>query len=132
MIDGVTRYFAFTVLVFGLASAPFIFTKVVKVLIKHWRSNGILIFSRHRVSDMVKEDLFKSGFVVSELKSFWEPRQKGEHLGFIVDLVKVYFLLLRKEFRSLRFCLKHLWKQISQQLDLLLKLWVPLFLRVWV
>ena len=33
--DGVMRYFAFTVLVCGLASAPFIFTKVVKVLIKH-------------------------------------------------------------------------------------------------
>ena len=35
---------------------------------------------------MVKEDQFKSGFVVNELKYFWEPRQKGEHLGFIVDL----------------------------------------------
>ena len=43
-IDGVMRYFAFTVLVFGLASAPFIFTKVVKIPIKHWRNLAILIF----------------------------------------------------------------------------------------
>ena len=34
-ISGMQRYFVFTVLVFGLATAPFIFTKVVKVLIKH-------------------------------------------------------------------------------------------------
>ena len=27
----------------------------------------------------------KSGFVGNELKSFWEPRQVGEHLGFIID-----------------------------------------------
>ena len=32
----------FTVLVFRLASSPFIFTKVVKVLIKHWRSMGFV------------------------------------------------------------------------------------------
>ena len=52
VIDGVTRYFAFTVLVFGLASAPFIFTKVVKVLIKHWYSYfwGVPLFSRHKKS----------------------------------------------------------------------------------
>ena len=88
-IDGVTRYFAFTVLAFGLASAPFIFTKVVKVLIKHWRSKGILIFGfvddifggshsyrdTKRVSDIVKEDLFKSDFVVNE-------HQKEELLRF--------------------------------------------------
>ena len=43
-IDGVMRYFTFTVLVFALALAPFVFTKVVKVLIKHWRSLGIRIF----------------------------------------------------------------------------------------
>ena len=34
-----------TVLVFGLSSAPFVFTKVLKVLIKHWRSFGIRIFA---------------------------------------------------------------------------------------
>ena len=98
-IDGVMRYFAFTVLVFGLVSAPFIFTKVVKVLIKHWRSLGIRIFGfvndifggscsysdTKRISVIVKGDLMKSGFVANELKSFGEPRQLGEHLGFIID-----------------------------------------------
>ena len=43
-IEGEWRYFVFTVLVFGLSSAPFIFTKVVRVLIKHRRSQAIRIF----------------------------------------------------------------------------------------
>ena len=34
-----------TVLVFGLATAPFVFTKVVRVLVGYWRGCGIDIFS---------------------------------------------------------------------------------------
>lgn len=40
---GHTRYFQFTVLLFGLSSAPFIFTKLLKPLITNWRSQGIPI-----------------------------------------------------------------------------------------
>ena len=43
--DGVTKYYVFTVLVFGLSTAPFVFTKVVKVLVGYWRGCGICIFS---------------------------------------------------------------------------------------
>ena len=35
--DGVTKYHVFTVLVFGLATVPFVYTKVVKVLIGCWK-----------------------------------------------------------------------------------------------
>ena len=41
IIEGIERFFVFTLLVFGLASAPFIFTKVVRVLIRHWRGMAI-------------------------------------------------------------------------------------------
>ena len=34
------RYFVFTVLTFGLSSAPYIFTKCFKKLEKYWRVNG--------------------------------------------------------------------------------------------
>ena len=39
------RYFVFTVLPFGLATAPFVFTKIQKALLKHWRAQGIRIFT---------------------------------------------------------------------------------------
>ena len=38
-----TCYFVLTVLLFGLTSAPFIFTKVMRCLVKHWRINAIRI-----------------------------------------------------------------------------------------
>ena len=41
--NGVTRYFAFTVLPFGLSSAPPIFIKVLKLLEKYWRVYGFNI-----------------------------------------------------------------------------------------
>ena len=37
------RYFVFTVLPFGLSSAPYIFTKCLKPLEKYWRFNGVNI-----------------------------------------------------------------------------------------
>ena len=37
------RYFVFTVLPFGLASTPFIFTKCLKPLKKYWRIHGISV-----------------------------------------------------------------------------------------
>ena len=39
------RYFVFMVLPFGLATAPFVFTKIQKALLKHWRAQGIRIFA---------------------------------------------------------------------------------------
>ena len=41
--DSVLRYFHFCVLPFGLSSAPFIFTKLLKPLNKCWRTQGIPI-----------------------------------------------------------------------------------------
>ena len=42
-IEGKRRYFEFTVLPFGLSSAGHIFTKVVRVSVKYWRSFGVPI-----------------------------------------------------------------------------------------
>ena len=112
-INGVARYF---VLVFGSATAPFSFTKVVKVLIKHWRAQGICIFGfvddvfggagtferTKSLSDIVKNDLFLSGFIYNERKSFWEPRQEGEHLGFYVNFKDGTFSLTQKRIEKFR------------------------------
>ena len=81
--NGVTSYYCFVVLPFGLSTAPYIFTKVRRVLVKYWRSNGvkIVIFiddgigaaGSHSkcksVSKFVKETIDLSGFVSNEEKS---------------------------------------------------------------
>ena len=44
------KFYVFTVLPFGLSSAPYVFTKILKPLEKHWRHQGICVavFSRRR------------------------------------------------------------------------------------
>ena len=39
--SGQRRYFVFTVLQFGLSTASYIFTKMLKPLVKYWRINGL-------------------------------------------------------------------------------------------
>ena len=98
---GSSRYFQFCVLPFGLSSAPFIFTKMFKPLLKSWRSRGIPIaiflddglgggtdpVSAKINSLAVHSDLLKSGFVPNEDKSQWEPIQIITWLGVILNTI---------------------------------------------
>ena len=100
VIDGVERYFVFLVLPFGLTSAPFIFTKIVRVLVKLWRGKGVRICvfiddgmgskSKYSIAKMdallVKDSLQCSGFIANVEKSHWEPSQELTWLGITVNL----------------------------------------------
>ena len=82
-VGGKTCYFVFTVLPFGLTSAPFIFTKVMRYLVKHWRINAIRIAcflddgfgvaSSYKMSvfhsNFVKKSLQNAAFIINEEKS---------------------------------------------------------------
>ena len=84
------RYFMFSVLPFGLSSAPHVFTKVLKTLQKFWRSQGFNIalflddglFAEYtketcvEVSSKVWTDLKFSRFITNEEKSIWVPCQE--------------------------------------------------------
>ena len=96
---GVDRYFQFTVLPFGLSSAPFIFTKLLKPLEAHWRGQGIpiaLFFddgieagsslnSAKINSSIVRADLARCGFEINKEKSSWEPERKFSWIGYDID-----------------------------------------------
>ena len=76
-IDGANRYFVFNVLPFGLATAGYIFTKVLREVVKYFRSKGtqIIMFlddglgggkdfeSCQKSSQFVKFQLQKLGFL---------------------------------------------------------------------
>ena len=93
------RYFRFTVLPFGLATAGHVFTKVLRCLVKHWRANSIRIIMylddgfgieddyeiASKNSKIVKQDLEDAGLVENQLKSNWEPRNELTWLGISVD-----------------------------------------------
>lgn len=97
---GRTKFFVFTVLPFGLSSAGFIFTKVLRVLVKFWRSRGIQIIVflddgwavantfplavKH--SEIVRCSLADAGFLANDEKSVWVPTQVITWLGHIFNL----------------------------------------------
>lgn len=94
------NWYVFTVLPFGLAAACYMFTKLMRPLVKYWRALGLRIVvylddgictARSKVeaaaaSCRVRGTLLQSGFVANESKSRWDPRQQTSWLGFDLDL----------------------------------------------
>jgi len=93
------KFYCFSVLAFGLTSAPYIFTKCLRPMVKYWRENGVNIvlylddgfglaggyLECKNKSDFVKLSLKQTGFLVNEGKSIFEPIQCLEWLGLIWD-----------------------------------------------
>ena len=97
--NGVLKHFQFAVLPFGLSSAPYLFTKLLRPVITSWRCKGIpmVIFlddslgggaskMKANINSLtVHTDLLKFGFVINEEKSIWEPVQIITWLGTVLD-----------------------------------------------
>ena len=93
-------YYVFTVLPFGLASACYIFTKLVRPLVGYWRRKGLrtvvylddglcAVTGEERAceaSALVQSTLENSGFVANVEKSKWTPTRRLQWLGFVLDL----------------------------------------------
>ena len=93
------KYFTFTVLPFGLATAGHIFTKLLRCLVKHWREQSIRIImylddgfgleqdfqTAKEHSIIVKNDLQKAGLVENQEKSHWLPQIETIWLGIGIN-----------------------------------------------
>ena len=100
MGEGV-RYFSFQVLPFGLSSAPYIFTKCLRPLVKHWRERGYFAviylddgwcsapsYSEClNISNCIKDDILRAGLVPNNDKSVWTPVQSLDWLGITWNTV---------------------------------------------
>ena len=99
VFEGITKYFQFTVIPFGLSVGPYIFSEVMRPLGKYWRSKAISIvvylddgisaaqsFSKcEEYSLVVRSDLFQSRFVPNKDKCQWVPIQVICWLGIFWD-----------------------------------------------
>ena len=120
--DGAVRYFQFSVLPFGLSSAPYVFTKLLKPLVKKWRGEGKTIilylddglgaaksYDLAKIASLqIHADLLKFGFLPNEEKSHWEPRQDIVWLGTILNTAKCSIAATDKRIESLTSDLKSL------------------------
>ena len=121
--NGVLRYFTFSVLPFGLSSACFCFTKLLRPLVKRWRqmSHASFVYlddgiSGHKsrldaaaASIIQKKDLSLAGFKTNDTKCHWQPMQIGEWLGLIINTINFHFEIpqrkVEKVKRSIEFIL---------------------------
>ena len=114
-VNGVTKYFCFTVLPFGFTSSPFIFTKLLRPLIKYWRLKGLLIIiyiddgicisiglSRAtRSAKFVRYTLKRAGLVANAEKCSWDPTHYAEWLGINVDTHRGILYISERRIESL-------------------------------
>ena len=97
------KFCQFTVLPFGLSTACYIFTKLMRALVKYWRSCGIRVvmflddgigmdkgeMPAIQASNVVQKSLRRAGFLDHPEKCMWTPSTKISWLGFHIDLVDV-------------------------------------------
>ena len=77
-------YYLFTVLPFGLSTACYVFTKIMRPLVKLWQGSGIrcvvyiddglIAATGSQDSNFIKESLLQAGLVVNVEKSHWIPQ----------------------------------------------------------
>ena len=86
-VKGVPQFYMFTVLPFGLDKTCYAFTKLLRPLVKYWRSQGLraLLYlddgivavagkeAAERASQKVKGDLVSAGLVENSAKCSWVP-----------------------------------------------------------
>ena len=114
--NGVLRYFTFPVLPFGLGSACFCFTKLLRPLVNRSRSMGhnSLIYldngcgsqpdkcSAAAATVIQRRVLNSSGILVNEDKSHWDPMQIGEWLGFVISTIGLTFQIPEAKVQKLK------------------------------
>ena len=114
--NGRVRFFTFKVLPFVVSSACFCFTKLLRPLVKRWRSMSHCCFVYlddgisglpERVSAIAaslvhQKDLKLSGLKINKEKSVLEPMQVGQWLGFIIDTIKMQFRVPTKKIAKLK------------------------------
>ncbi|CAC5360929.1 unnamed protein product [Mytilus coruscus] len=71
------RFYCFTVLVFGICTGPYIFTKCLRPMVKYWCENGkdVVLYLDDGFED--------AGFLINEGKSIFSPVQSLEWLGIV-------------------------------------------------
>ena len=113
---GARRYFTFKVLPFGLSTACFVFTKLLRPLVTRWQSIGHVSLvciddgisgARDRVraraaSLIERRDLVASGLNCNEGKSNWEPRQVLEWLGYVINTILMIFQMPVRKIEKLK------------------------------
>ena len=118
--NGMLIYFTFRVLPFGLSTACFCVTKLLRPLVSRWRSMGHNSFtylddrlgsqpdkcSAAAAAMIQKKELDSAGLLVNEEKSHWHPLQVGEWLGLVINTITMSFHIPERKVKKLKSLLR--------------------------
>lgn len=107
--------YEFTCLPFGLSTAPYVFTKIMKPVVCHLRSLGLLSviylddilcladsYEKCLENVSTTQNILKNlGFIINNEKSVLEPRQHCQYLGFKLNSVQFSISLPQKKVVSI-------------------------------
>ncbi|KHJ94801.1 reverse transcriptase [Oesophagostomum dentatum] len=111
-----SEIFWFTCLPFGLATAPYIYTKLMRVIMEHLRTHGIRLISYlddwaffaetaellHQQLDYALRTFENLGLRINREKSILKPCQRIEFLGVILDTSLGVFELPQSKLAKIR------------------------------
>ena len=103
--DGSTKHFQFCVLPFGMSSACYVFTRVLRPFAKRWGAIGVKAINyiddgvatssgfelAKTAGKLVGNDLVSAGFVIDSRKRDFDPKAKGKWLGTMIDTIEMTF-----------------------------------------
>ena len=124
---GITKYYVFNVLAFGLSTAGYIFTKVLRTVIKSWRAKGKKVITflddgiggakgekeARKLSCFVREDIQKFGFLLAEEKCMWDPSPIATWLGHVWNMFSCTVKVTDERIEKLDSTLDFFIKQVS-------------------
>ena len=119
------RYFTFKVLPFGLATACYTFSKLMRPLIRHWRGQGIRVIiyiddgivavegeeKAKLLSTLIQNDLRQAGFITNIEKCNWVPSRCTTWLGFDINLERGQLAVPERKIVSLQSQLRQIVSQ---------------------
>jgi hypothetical protein len=100
-------YCQYNCLPFGLSTAPWVFSKIIRELVMYWKGKGInilpylddllfLIYGYEagiNLARIIEEDMRLAGLSINWDKSDNIPLQERVHLGFLVNLAEGLFIV---------------------------------------
>ena len=109
------KWFVFNVLLFGLKTAPYLFTKILRPLVKKWRGDGLkfvlylddgICLAGSQVEGKaaalkMQKELYELGWVTAEKKCVWEPTKEISWLGVDIDFERRELRITQQRVQSL-------------------------------
>ena len=109
-------FYAYTTCPFGCSTSGLIFSKVLRELVKKWRSQGMALVmylddgfltcpsaeETAQAAHIIKTDLMQAGFIINEQKSNWVPSQCVTWLGFVLNSKDNIFLMPEEKLLALK------------------------------